>query len=315
MPFSRRILPSRRKITAAFCLLLPALWAVAGCGRTPGSNAPAADSEQIVYTDGIGRQIRLPKRPQRIISLAPDVTETIYLLGAQDRLIGNTTQCKWPEAANHKPKIGDLLNPNYEMILAAKPDLVIGSTAGNDEGAVMKLSGLGLPVYVTSPRTVDKIFYSVEQLGRITDCAAQAERLVAQMKERIDAVQKKIAGKPLARAFFITWYDPLLTPGKTTFENDVFRLAGVVSVTADIDQFYPRYSLEEVLVKDPDVILTVAHRGDPIPDLSKTAGWKDLRAVKEGKVFFINEFLQHPSPLFVNGVEELARKVHPECFQ
>ena len=88
--------------------------------------------QDVAYTDGIGRQVQLPKHPLRIISLAPNVTETLYLLGAQDRLIGITTQCNWPEAAKHKPKIGDLLNPNYEVILAAKPDLVIASTAGND---------------------------------------------------------------------------------------------------------------------------------------------------------------------------------------
>jgi iron complex transport system substrate-binding protein len=251
----------------------------------------------------------------RIISLAPNITETLYHLGAQDRLIGNTTQCNWPEEAKHKPKIGDLLNPNYEVILAAKPDLIIASTAGNDQNAVLKLIKLGLPVYVAAPRNVAKIFLTIEELGKITDCADRGAQLVAQMKKRLDAVKEKLAGLPPVRAFFITWFDPLLTPGKTTFENDVLQLAGVVSITSDIPQFYPRYSLEQLLVKDPDVILTVPHSGDPIPDLNKTAGWKDLRAVKGKRVYFLGEYLQHPSPLFVDGIEELARKLHPERFQ
>jgi len=317
MPLNICRLPihSSSRIPALLFLIASSLLGMA-CTLHPGATRDSGrNPDEVVYTDGIGRKLKLPKRPRRIISLAPDVTETIYLLGAEDRLIGNTTQCKWPEAAKRKPKIGDLLNPNYEVILAAKPDLVIASTAGNDEGAVMKLTGMGLPVFVSAPRSVERIFQSVEQLGRITDCAVQGERLVAEMKERLDKIQQRIAGIPPARAFFITWFDPLLTPGKTTFENDVFHLAGVVSITADIDQFYPRYSLEQVLVKDPDVILTVAHRGDPIPDLGRTAGWKDLRAVRQGRVYFINEFLQHPSPLFVNGVEELAQKVHPERFR
>jgi iron complex transport system substrate-binding protein len=268
-----------------------------------------------VYVDGIGRQVEIPKHPLRIISLAPNITETLFLLGAQDRLIGNTIQCNWPEEAKHKPKIGELLNPNYEVILAAKPDLIIASTAGNDQSAVMKLSELGLPVYVAAPRTVDKIFQSVEDIGRITDCADQGRRVVAQMKERLERVRLRIEGLPLIRAFFITWFDPLLTPGKTTFENDVLRLAGVVSITADIPQYYPRYSLEQVLVNNPDVILTIEHEGDPLPDFKRTPGWKDLQAVKEGKVYFLSEFLQHPSPLFVDGVEDLAQKLHPERFQ
>jgi iron complex transport system substrate-binding protein len=276
---------------------------------------PAPIPDQVNYTDGIGREVNIPRHPVRIISLAPDVTETLYLLGAQDRLIGVTTQCNWPEAAKHKPKIGDLLNPNYEVILAAKPDLVIASTAGNDQAAVMKLSKLGLPVYVSAPRSVEQIFKSVEQLGRITDCANEGNRLVAQMKERLNKVQDRIAGLPPVRAFFITWFDPLLAPGKNTFETDVLRLAGVLSITSDINQFYPRYSLEQVLVKNPDVVLTTEHKTEPIPNLKKTPGWRDLRAVKQGKVYFLREFLQHPSPLFVDGVEELAQKLHPERFR
>jgi len=313
-----RHLPISSKRSAFLFLLVLCLSAAACTGRPSGNsnrNQATVDSIRVVRTDGIRRKVWLPKHPVRIISLAPDVTETLYLLGAQDRLIGNTTQCNWPEAARHKPKIGDLLNPNYEVILAAKPDLIIASTAGNEQAAVMKLSDLGLPVFVSAPRTVKEIFRSVEALGIITDCADQGRKLIERMKDRLDKVKTRVAGLPPVRAFFITWFDPLLAPGKNTFENDAIRLAGVISITSDIPQFYPRYSLEQVLVKDPDVILTVEHKGDPIPDLKKMAGWKDLRAVKEGKVYFLSEFLQHPSPLFVDGVEELARKLHPERFQ
>jgi iron complex transport system substrate-binding protein len=289
-----------------------------GCMSRPASNPETSadkSTDKITYTDGIGRRVALPKRPQRIISLAPNITETLYLLGAQDRLIGNTMQCTWPEASKHKPKIGSLLNPNYEVILAAKPDLVIASTSGNDEGAVMKLAGLGVPVYVSAPRSVEKIFLTVEQIGQITDCANQGSQLVVQMKERLEKIKLRMAGQAPTSAFFITWFDPLLTPGKNTFENDVLHLAGVISITADIADYYPRYSLEQILVKDPDVILTIEHEGDPLPDFKKTPGWRDLRAVKQGKVYFLSEFLQHPSPLFVDGVEDLAQKLYPELFR
>ncbi|MDD1677848.1 MAG: helical backbone metal receptor [Methanomicrobiales archaeon] len=212
----------------------------AGCKSKPSAkpqDSPPKFIEKVAYIDGIGRRVELPKRPVRIISLAPNITETLYLLGAQDRLIGDTTQCTWPEEAKHKPKIGDLLNPNYEVILAARPDLVLASTAGNDRGAVMKLTGLGLPVYVAAPRSVEKIFQSVEEIGRITDCMQQGIQLVAQMKNRLEQVKARIAGLPPVRALFITWFDPLLAPGKNTFENDVLLLAGVVSITVDIPQY------------------------------------------------------------------------------
>ncbi len=305
-PSSRFILVS---ILAIACLI------GTGCKGPRLQNSDPGPSEKTTYTDSIGRRVEIPRHPMRIISLAPNITEILYHLGAQDRMIGNTTQCNWPEAAKHKPKIGDLLNPNYEVILAAKPDLVIASTAGNDQNAVMKLSNLGLPVYVAAARNVDSIFLTIENIGEITDRADQGVQLVTQMKKRLQTVREKLAGLPPVRAFFITWFDPLLAPGKNTFENDVLQLAGAVSITADIPQYYPRYSLEQLLIKNPDAILTVPHSGDPIPDLNKTAGWKDLRAVKEKRVYFLGEYLQHPSPLFVEGVEELAHQLHPERFR
>jgi len=247
--------------------------------------------------------------------LAPNVTETLYLLEAQDRLIGVTTQCRWPDGARSKPKIGDLLNPNYEAIVDANPDLIIASTAGNDRTAVLKLADLGLPVYVTAPRSVEQIFKSIADIGQITDCAARSRELVAKMKNRLESVRVRIEGLTPVRAFFMTWFDPLLTPGKNTFETDVLRLAGVISITADIPQFYPRYSLEQILKQDPDVILRVRHEGNPVPDLTRIAGWKNLRAVRRERVFVLSEAFQHPSPLFVDAVEELARRLHPERFR
>jgi iron complex transport system substrate-binding protein len=297
-----------------------ALFWLAACGNPrPGGGAAeegAASLRQVVpYTDEIGRSVRFPRRPLRIISLAPNVTETLFLLGAADRLIGVTNECDWPEAARRKPRIGDLLNPNYELLLADKPDLIIASTAGNDRGAVMKLAGLGLPVYVTAPRSLDRIMASIKDIGMITDCEGEASKLVAQMNDRLENVKRRLAGLPPTRAFYMTWFDPLLAPGKNTFENDVVRFAGVISITADIDEYYPRYSLEQLIAQDPDVILTVEHQGNPLPDLTKLAGWKTLRAVKEGRVYVLSEYIQHPSPLFVDGVEDLARKLHPERFR
>ena len=314
-------LPSRPRLAAA----LPALLAVilaAGCAPRPAGGpgeqgtgkAEEAGAERVEVTDGIGRRVLLPRRPRRIVSLAPNVTETLFMLGAGDRLIGVTTLCAWPEAARALPKIGDLLNPNYEVILAARPDLVIGSTAGNDRGAGMKLTGLGLPVYVVSPRSAEEIFRSVEEIGRITDRAAEGRLLAARMRARLDAVRRRIEGLPPGRAFFITWFDPPLAPGRNTFENAVLALAGVVSISAATPQSYPRYSLEPVLASAPDAILTIEHEGDPLPRFDRTPGWKELRAVREGRVYFLSEYLQHPSPLFVDGVEDLARQLYPERF-
>jgi ABC-type Fe3+-hydroxamate transport system substrate-binding protein len=179
----------------------------------------------------------------------------------------------------------------------------------------LKLAGLGVPVYVAAPRNVEMIFQSVQDIARITDCAERGLQLATQMRERLNTINLRISGLPPVRAFFITWLDPLLAPGKDTFENDVLRLVGVVSITADIPQYYPRYSLEQLLVKKPDAIITVKQEGNPIPDFNRIAGWRDLKAVQRGKVFILSEYIQHPSPLFIDGVEELAKKLYPERFK
>jgi iron complex transport system substrate-binding protein len=258
--------------------------------------------------------VQLPRRPARIVSLAPSVTEILYLLGASDRLVGVTVHCDWPEDARRKPKIGDLLNPNAELILAAGPDLIIASTAGNDRSAVLKLAGLGLPVFVTAPRSVATILESVEQLGRITDCEDRSHELAAGMKRRLEALDRRLAGAPKTRLFYITWFEPLLAPGQGAFENDVLRHAGAESITSGIAEFYPRYSLEQLIAQDPDAIVAARHQGAPLPDLRKLSGWGQLRAVREGRVYLVSEVLQHPSPRFVDALEDLARRLHPERF-
>jgi iron complex transport system substrate-binding protein len=297
--------------------LLLALLTTWSCTSSTGRITPrdTASPDRITYTDAIGRRLQLPRRPARIISLAPSVTEALYLVGAGDRVAGVTVHCDWPEEARKKPKIGDLLNPNAELILAARPDLVIASTAGNDRAAVLKLADLGLPVFVTAPRTVETIFETVDQIGRITGCEARARDVAARMRERLDLLDRRLKGTRRVRAFYITWFEPLLAPGRGTFENDVLLHAGVDSITSTIPDFYPRYSLEQVIASDPDVILAVRHEGNPLPDLRTLAGWQQIGAVRNNRVFLVGEALQHPSPRFLDALEDLARRLHPESFR
>jgi iron complex transport system substrate-binding protein len=301
-----------------FCILLVCVVLCAGCKRAGPPAAVRGPDEAAAYreyADGTGRRVRLPAKPTRIISLAPNITETLYIVGAGDQLIGVTRQCDWPAQIEEKLRVGDLMNPNYEVIVAARPDLVIASTAGNDRSAVVKLAALGLPVYVTAPRSVDSIFESVGQIAHITGHAVEGDRVIGDMRRRLAAVAQRLEGTPRTKAFFVTWFDPLLAPGRNTFETGVLRLAGVDSISAEVDEFYPRFSLEQVLARDPDVILTVRHSGKQMPDLRRLPGWQRLRAVRSGRIYLLNEVLQHPSPRFIDGLEELARLLYPERFR
>lgn len=302
-----------RRLSAPFILSLLLQCNCSAPAVRPATHASEAGRSQ-AHVDGTGRTVALPLRPRRIISLAPSVTEVLYLLGADDRLVGVTTHCDWPEDARNKPRTGSLLNPNYELILAAEPDLVIASTAGNDRRAIFRLIELGLPVFVTAPRSVEGIFETVAAVAAITGEQARGDEIIAGMKERLEHLRRRLEVVPPARALFITWFDPLLAPGKSTFENEVLRLANVVSLSADIEEFYPRFSLETLLAEDPDMIITVDHPGNPLPDLKQLAGWQRLTAVKQGRVFVADPVLQHPSPRFVDGLEALAGMLYPERF-
>ncbi|MBM3791029.1 MAG: cobalamin-binding protein [Acidobacteria bacterium] len=300
-------------------LLLPAaccILALAACSGQARRNSPPPEHTPgtATHVDGIGRRVTLPAQPRRIVSLAPSVTEVLFLLDLGDRVIGLTTHCDWPEAAAAKPRIGTLLSPDYERIIAAGPDLIIASTAGNDRSAVLKLHDLGLPLFVTAPRSVDAIFETVRAISRITGCPERGDELTADMGRRLERIRAALDGLPARRAFFITWFDPLLAPGRRTFENDVLRRAHVISISAGSEEFYPRYSLEQVLAQDPEVILTVGHPGHPLPDLRHLPGWERLAAVRSGRVYVLSDVLQHPSPRFIDGVEELARTLFPERF-
>jgi len=295
------------------------LLSLASC-TTPGAAPPAGnravpEASSFVFTDGIGREVRLDRSPQRIISLAPSVTEVLYLLGAGDRVIGVTAHCDWPEDARRKPIMGTLLSPNFETILAARPDLVIASTAGNDRASTLRLADLGVPLFVTAPRSVAGIFDTVLGISRIAGCPEKGQALAGEMHARLERIRQRLSGTPPTRAFFITWFEPLLAPGRQTFENDVLRFANVTTISADIDEFYPRFSLEQVLARDPDVVLTVQHEGSPLPDLKLLPGWNFLSAVKKDRVYILSELLQHPSPRFIDGLEELAMKLYPERFR
>lgn len=306
-----------RTAAAHSFLAVLALLCAAGCGRgaargEAGASRPEAGRPLSTLIDGIGRTVTFPERPGSIISLAPSVTETLFLLGAGERVAGVTSHCDWPAEARSKPKVGTLLEPNIEVILGARPDVVIASTAGNDRRAVLRLAELGVPVFVTAPRSVDRIFETARQIAAVAGEEERGEKLVADMKARIARIRNRVAHRAPVTALFITWFEPLLAPGRPTFETDVLRLAGIESISADSEDFYPRYSLEQVLRKDPEVIVTVRNMGAPLPDLGRLAGWKELRAVRGGRVYVVDEAFQHPSPRFVDGLEELARLVYGE---
>ena len=264
-------------------------------------------------TDQTGRRVNIPEHPVRLISLAPSITETLYALGLRDRLVGDTDYCEYPPEAKLKPHVGPILNPSLEKIVALKPDLVLGSPEANRIETVDRLARLGIPLYGVTARSVEETLDSIEDLGRLLNREAAARSLLEGLRRRIAAVEESVRGRGQPRVLFVVWYRPLTTAGAHTFITDVIHRAGGVSISEDLPGEWPRLSLEEALRRDPDVLLLPrAESFSPeLEEFRQLPGWRDLRAVKDRRMYFISDTIIRPSPRLVDALEEVARVLHP----
>ena len=274
-------------------------------------------SESNFVTDEVGRHVNLPAQVNRVVTLSPDLTETVYALGLDDKLVGDTNFCDNPPAAKLKPHVGTPQNPSIEAIVALRPDLVLASTSIDRRETVDQLARLGLAVYATDPHTVRGVFDSIANVASSLGDAADGQTLVAQLQSRLQTLRTRLADLPTARVLFVVWEDPLITIGQNTFIADALRQAGAESVIA-VEQNWPQISFEEVVRLQPDyIVFTSNHSGDSnklLSELRSRPDWKGLHAVEMGHVVNISDEIARPSSGLVNAIEELARDVHPEAF-
>jgi len=266
-----------------------------------------------LVTDQTGRRVEIPEQPQRLVSLAPSITETLYALGLGDRVVGDTDYCEYPPEARQKPHVGPVLNPSLEQIVALKPDLVLGSAEANRIETADRLERLGIPLYGVTAHTVDEALDSIEDLGRVLGREAEARHLVERLGQRIAAVEKRVAGRQQPKVLFVVWYRPLTTIGARTFISDVVRRAGGISITGDLQGEWPHLSLEEALRRDPDVILFPRSESfaPALDEFQRLPGWRDFRAVQNGHMYFVSDNIIRPSPRLVDALEEVAHLLHP----
>ena len=270
-----------------------------------------------VVMDETGRRVAIPADVKRVVSLAPNLTETIYALGLEERLAGDTDYCDTPPAAKSKPHVGGAQNPSLEAIVALHPDLVLATTSINRIETVEGLAKVGVAVYTTDPQTVRGMLESTARIAGLMGAEAQGAALVAKLQARLDALAARLADVPPVHALFVVWEDPLITIGQNTFIADALRWAGAESVILS-QQKWPRVSFEEVVRLQPDYIVFASnHAGFGVEELGalrSREAWKQLRAVELGHIAVISEEINRPSPGLVDAIEQLAREVHPEAF-
>ncbi len=294
-------------------LLLP-LWA---CRPLSSQGDAPRSAELRIVTDEIGRRVAIPPSPQRLISLAPSVTEMLFALGLEERIVGVTSYCDYPAAARAKEKVGDILNPSLERILALRPDLVIISTATQLERFARRLEEAGVPLYVVNADRVEDVLRSLENLGEIMGRREEAERVVHALRARLEDVRARVRGRPRPRVLMVIQRDPLLVPGRGAFMTDLVEQAGGQSITADAEREWTPYSLETVLARAPEVIILPSR--ERITRRLVDMRWPELEAtpaLRQGRVYAIHtDLLMRPGPRLIEGVEELARVLHPEVFR
>ncbi|MEW6209252.1 MAG: cobalamin-binding protein [Acidobacteriota bacterium] len=269
------------------------------------SPAPSPENARVL-TDELGRAIRVKTDPQRIISLAPSITEILFALGAGDRIAGVTTFCDYPAETSQKEKVGDTLRPSVEKIVSLKPDLVIISTSSQLEGFLKKLEEIGIPVYINNPRNIDETISSIERIGEVIGLQNESRELASSLRARVQKVRSRADSSDHPRVLFMLGTEPLIVPGRRSFINNLIEEAGGRSVSADADADYPQFSYETALARQPEIIFLQSGE-DPLPDRLKATP-----AAQAGRVYRLDDaLLLRPGPRIVDGLEQMAAKIHP----
>jgi iron complex transport system substrate-binding protein len=273
----------------------------------------------ITLTDQMGREVTIEKLPERIISLAPSNTEILFTLGLEDRIVGVTDFCDYPEAAKSKEKIGGFSEPNIEKIISLQPDLILATSM--HQKPVEELEKLNVPSVVLDPKDFEDVFTSIEIIGKATGQDDKAAAIVGDLKARVKDVDDKViklTEDERPKVYYEIWPSPITTAGPGTFVNDIIQRAGGENIAKDAKKAYPQYSQEMIVAKNPDIII-FSHHGSSnqsAEDILNRQGWESIEAIKNNKVFYVEENLvQRATPRLVDGLEQLAMMMHPELFK
>ncbi len=267
-------------------------------------------------TDMVGRRVELQGPPRRIVSLAPSVTEILYALGAGDVVVGVTDYANYPPEVEVKAVVGGGINPNLELIVTLHPDLVLVSADANRWDTLTQLEQLQIPVFGINTVGMDGVFATIDKVGQVLGRRREAEELIAAMRRRMAAVSQKVSGLGRPKVLYAVWIDPLIVAGRGTVIDDLIDVAGGANVVRS--PAFSRYSLEEVLVHEPDLILLAVDRSGPKDEeaLRRLPGWKEIPAVREGGVRVIDpDLMNRPGPRIAEAVELLADLLHPALLQ
>ena len=312
----------KRLGTIAFLLVVVI---IAGCvGQSPTTtqlegNSTLKEEQTNTYVerypltvkDFAGREVSIESEPMHIVSLAPSITEMLYFIGALDKVVGITKWDNYPNNVQEGRTIVGDIEPNIEIIASLKPDLIIGLKYHLKY--IDQLEKIA-PVLIVEPQSVEEIYEAVELLGNVTNKEDQAQKAIMEMEEKINSIQEKVKNKEKPRVLYIVWWDPLITAGNGTFIGELITLGGGENIFADT-QGWPQVSVEEVIARNPEIIILPPSAGITANELCDSP-LANTDAVKNGRVYTLSsdDIVARQSPRVVEGLEEIARFLHPDAF-
>jgi iron complex transport system substrate-binding protein len=274
------------------------------CALLPGVAAA------LTLTDDEGNPVVLPAPAQRIISLAPHLTEILYAAGAGEHLVGVVSFSDYPQAARALPHVGSYPSLNLEAIVKLQPDLLVAWKNGNDPTQLAKLRALGMRVFVTEPVSLGDVARLLEDFGQLAGSEAVAAQSAADFRHKFAALEERYSHRPPVKVFYQIWKAPLMTVGKPQVITQVIRLCGGVNIYDNLDRLAPTVSLESVLAADPEAIVATG-MADARPEwLDDWKRWPRLLAVRHDNLFHINpDIIQRHTPRLLDGAEVLCNQL------
>lgn len=267
---------------------------------------------EIRVVDDLQRTVSLPAPAQRVVSLAPSITETLFAIGAGEQVVGVTDYCNYPPEARHKQRVGGIINPSIETIVSLKPDLILLSMEGNVRTDFEKLTALGVSVFVTNPRTLEGIYLSILRVGQLVGRADSAGRLVHFLRVRADEIRQKAQHATRRSVLLFVSLQPIIVAGTGTFLAELISQAGGENAAAGASSHYPSYSREAVLKDDPDVLIFLSSIGGSNAELARLyPEWSKLKAFRRGAVYHVNaDVVSRPGPRAVDALDTLFTILH-----
>jgi iron complex transport system substrate-binding protein len=261
--------------------------------------------------DELGRTVQVPEHPHRVVCLMPSVVDDVYSLGAGTDVIGVPDYTKYPPEAKTKRSIGLPLTPSIETIVALHPDLVLGDADMNSPDTMQALERLGIPVFMVAPHSFEDIYRSLASIGQALNREQPARELIGMLRAREAAVRRRVSGKPVVNLLMPEGFDPVITIGKHAFVTGLIEIAGGRSVTSDLPNDWQDISLEAVMARAPEALLLVKNSVMSTEQILGRPGWSSLPAIKNKRIYYVDDRIELPCPVVFDALEELAEELHP----